>query len=94
MLVQAEYICGVCRPHGLELFLVDATLAGWIKLPTAPVQTCRCVGAAALNWALALRCSHNTLGLEVDGVLVIGVERLAFLLLEHPGIPACIQVCQ
>ena len=90
MLVQAERICGVCRSDGLELFLTNATLAGRVMLSTS--KSCGCVSAATLNWAYALWCSHNSLGLQIDGVLVIGVQRLAFLLLEHPSVPTCVQV--
>ena len=57
-------------------------------------QSCGCVSAAALNWAHALGCSHYSLGLQVDGVLVIGVQRLAFLLLKHPSVPTRVQVRQ
>lgn len=92
MLVQAKRICGVCRPDGLELFLTNATLAGRVMLSTS--KSCGCVSAAALNWAYALWCSHNSLGLQIDGVLVIGVQRLAFLLLEHPSVPTRVQVRQ
>ena len=91
VLIQSEHMGSV-----LSLIpFVSTRHTGWFILPTSSLQIRRGVSPTAMgHHALASGRRHDSLRLQVDGVLVVRAQMLAFLLLEHAAVAACVQISQ